>query len=174
MLWIETLRTSCVALAGHKDDLEATLRKAIDLVDGFALLRSPVILKPNICADYDLTGFAVTDAKVVEALINLVLKKDKNLSVKIVESDSGSKLADKAFKIFGYKDLEDRMRDLGFDVSLINLSKLSTTKIVLEGLHFKEIELPRMILNPKFLISLAVAKTHFLSGITGVSKNLSD
>ena len=161
-----------VALVKHKGDLEETLEKAIDIIGGFGQLRSPVIIKPNICADYDRTGFAVTDVNVVELLIRLILKEDRELSVKIVESDSGSKWADEAFEIFGYQSLEEKMKNLGFDISLINLSHSPTSLIKLDGLYFKELELPRIILGSKYFISLAVAKTHGLSFITGALKNL--
>lgn len=161
-----------VALVKHEGDLRETLKKAIDLVGGFGSLRSPIVIKPNICADYDRTGFAVTDVNVVELLIGLILKKDMELSVEIVESDSGSKWADEAFEIFGYKSLEENMKRLGFDVSLTNLSHSPTNVVKLDGLHFKELELPRIILGSKYFVSLAVAKTHGLAFITGALKNL--
>jgi uncharacterized protein (DUF362 family) len=164
--------TDIVALVKYNGDVEKTLEKAFDLIDGFEVLKSPVIIKPNICADFDRTGFAVTDVEVVEALIKLVLKIDKDTSIKIVESDSGSKWADEAFELFGYTLLEEKMRNLGFDVSLTNLSRSPTTQARLDGLYFKDPELPDMIVGSKFFISLAVAKTHRLTYITGVLKNL--
>jgi uncharacterized protein (DUF362 family) len=120
----------------------------------------------------DRTGFAVTDVKVVEALIKLILKEDNFLSIKIVESDSESKFAEEAFKIFGYKALEERMNNSGSDVSLINLSHMPTTRIKFDGLYFKDPKLPKIITESKFFISIAVAKTHYLAFITGALKNL--
>ena len=46
----------------------------------------------------DKTGFANTGVEIVEALINLVFWEDKNLSVRIVESDSESKFANETFE----------------------------------------------------------------------------
>jgi len=161
-----------VALVKHEGDLKETLKKAVDLVGGFGSLRSPIVIKPNICADYDRTGFAVTDVNVVELLVGLILTEDRELSVEIVESDSGSKWADEAFEIFGYKSLEENMKRLGFDVSLTNLSHSPTNVVKLDGLHFKELRLPRIVLGSKYFVSLAVAKTHGLAFITGALKNL--
>ena len=161
-----------VALVKHEGDLKETLKKAVDLVGVFGSLRSPIVIKPNICADYDRTGFAVTDVNVVELLVGLILTEDKELSVEIVESDSGSKWADEAFEIFGYKSLEENMKRLGFDVSLTNLSHSPTNVVKLDGLHFKELRLPRIVLGSKYFVSLAVAKTHGLAFITGALKNL--
>jgi uncharacterized protein (DUF362 family) len=118
------------------------------------------------------TDFAVTDVKVVEALINLVLKEDRNLSIKIVESDSESKFANEAFEKFGYKSLEESMQDSGFDVSLVNLSHSPKFPVKLEGLYFKNPELPSLITGSKYFVSIAVAKTHSLTFITGTMKNL--
>jgi len=120
----------------------------------------------------DKTGFAVTDVKIVEALINLVLEEDRNLSIKIVESDSESKFADEAFEKFGYKSLEEKMRNLGFDVSLVNLSHTPTVPVKLDGLYFKNPELPNVITEPRYFVSMAVAKTHYLTFVTGTLKNL--
>lgn len=156
----------------YEGDLGKTLEEGIDLIGGLGALKSSFIIKPNICAGEDRTGFAVTNVKVVEALITLVLEKDRNLSIKIVESDSGSKFADEAFETFGYKSLEKEMRSLGFDVSLVNLSRSPTAPVKLEGLYFKNPELPTVITKPSFFVSLAVAKTHGLTFITGTLKNL--
>jgi len=108
-----------VALVKYEGDAGKALEEGIELLGGFEVLKSPLIIKPNICADVVKTGFAVTDVKVVEALINLVLKEDRNLSIKIVESDSESKFADEAFEKFGYKNIEEKMRKSGFNVSLV-------------------------------------------------------
>jgi len=161
-----------VALVKYEGDVRKALEEGIELLGGFGALRSPFIMKPNICTSLDKTGFAVTDVKIVEVLINLVLEKDNDLSIKIVESDSESKFADEAFEKFGFKDLEKKMRKMGFDVSLINLSRLPTIAIKLDGLYFKNPELPNVITNPGYFTSLAVAKTHDLTFVTGTLKNL--
>jgi uncharacterized protein (DUF362 family) len=161
-----------VALVKCEGDVGKILEEGIRLLGGLGVSKSPFIIKPNICASVDKTGFAVTDVKVVDALINLILKEDRNLSIRIVESDSESKFADEAFEKFGYKSLEEKMRNLGFDVSLINLSHLPTVSVKLDGLYFKNPELPNVITEPKYFVSIAVAKTHYLTFITGALKNL--
>jgi len=161
-----------IALVNYKGNVGKTLEEGLELLGGFRVLESPFIIKPNICAGVDKTGFATTNVKIVEALINLVLKEDRNLSIKIVESDSESKFADEAFKKFGYRSLVEEFRNSGFDVSLINLSRLPTVSVKLDGLYFKNPELPSVIAGPKYFVSIAVAKTHYLTFITGTIKNL--
>jgi len=161
-----------VALVKYEGDVGKALEEGIELLGGFKVLKSPFVIKPNICAGVDKTGFAVTDVKVVEALINLVLKEDRNLSIRIVESDSESKFADEAFEKFGYNNLEGKMRKSGVDVSLVNLSHSHTVPVKLDGLYFKNPELPNLITKPGYFVSIAVAKTHYLTFITGTLKNL--
>jgi len=161
-----------VAIVEYEGDVGKTLEEGIKLLGGFGSLQSPFTIKPNICANAVKTDFAVTDVKVVEALINLVLKEDRNLSVKIVESDSESKFADETFEKFGYKNLEEKMRKSGFDVSLVNLSHSPKFPVKLDGLYFKNPELPNLITGSKCFVSIAIAKTHYLTFITGTLKNL--
>lgn len=161
-----------VALVKYENNIEKALEKGIGLINGFKSLKSPVIIKPNICTQVDKTGFAVNDVLVVKALIKLILKENQKLPIKIVESDSMSKFADEAFDKFGYKDLEERMQESGFDVSLINLSNSTTVETDFEGSYFKKPNLPKILIGSKFFISLAVAKTHYLTFFTGTLKNL--
>ncbi len=161
-----------VALVKYENDIRKTLSTGIGLIDGFKNLQSPVLIKPNICTQTDKTGFAVNDVRVVEALIKLILKENQDLSIKIVESDSVSKYADEAFIKFGYRSLEEKMQTSGFDVSLINLSHSPTVEINFKGSYFTNPKLPEILVGSKFLISLAIAKTHFLTFLTGTLKNL--
>lgn len=148
------------------------LEKGVRLLGGFGSVQSPVIIKPNICAEAVKTPWAVTDVQVVEALIHLLLREDRTLSIKIVESDSESKFADTAFEKFGYKRLEAQMRKVGVDVSLVNLSHAPTAPFNLDGQYFQNPELPRLLAGAKYFVSIAAAKTHYLTFITGALKNL--
>lgn len=56
-------------------------------------------------------------------------------------------------------------------LSLVNLTKEPTETISFNGLYFKSIALPRILLQPHSLISVAKAKTHGLTDITGILKN---
>lgn len=161
-----------VALVNYEGDVRKALEEGVELIGGFGVLKSPLIVKPNICTHVDKTGFAVTNVEVVEALVKLVLKVDESLSIKIVESDSESKFADEAFEKFGYRRLEEKMRSLGFDVSLVNLSRSPAVSANLKGLYFNNPKFPDIIVRPGYFVSLAVAKTHPLTFVTGALKNL--
>jgi uncharacterized protein (DUF362 family) len=166
------MTSNSVALVKSLFDVKNSLREAIDVIGGFGKLKSPVIIKPNICTEEDVTGFCNNNVDIVEALIQLVLDEDDKLSVKLVESDSMSKYIDKAFVKFGYKDLEMKFKGQGFDVSLVNLSNSPKVKVEFDGDYFKDPKLPQILTDYGHFISLAIAKTHPLTMITGVIKNL--
>jgi uncharacterized protein (DUF362 family) len=169
-----------VALVKHTGDMGVqarllNLEKAFEMIDVFGNLKSPLIIKPNIGfhPSDDLDRVKTTNVDMVEAFLKFVLQKNKGLSVKIVESDSMEKDADaETFKKFGYKSLMEKMTKKGFDVSLINLSKSPTVKVKFDGLFFKELDFPKILTKPGYFVSIAVAKTHPLTCITGVIKNL--
>lgn len=161
-----------VALVKYKQDIGEALEQGLELIGGFGELRSPVLVKPNICTISDNTGYSVTRIEVVEALVDLVLNENGNLSIKVVESDSQSKTTGDAFEKFGYTRLASKMQNAGFDVSLVNLSESQLEPTAFDGDYFKDPDLPDLIAGQGYFISVAAAKTHYLTFITGVLKNL--
>jgi len=161
-----------VALVHVQQDLLQSLEQGLDLIGGFDTLVSPVIIKPNICTISDNTGYSVTHSLVIEALLNIIFQKDPDISVRIVESDSQSKWAKDAFRKFGYTELVIEYQKKHHDIDLINLSECSTETIPFDGDYFTNPELPDVLVNLGSVISVAQAKTHYLTSITGVLKNL--
>ena len=161
-----------VALVKSKSSVRKALQEGLEHIGGFGVLDSPVLIKPNLCTISDDTGYSVTRVEVVKALIELLLQTDEDLSIKIVESDSQSKFAEEAFEKFGYKQLCDDMKDSGFDVRTVDLSKDPLMELQFVGDYFENPELPETVLNAGYFISVAVPKTHYLSFITGALKNL--
>ncbi|MHA1904051.1 MAG: DUF362 domain-containing protein [Candidatus Thorarchaeota archaeon] len=160
-----------VALVRYEGDIRGTLEKGLTLLGGLDNLKSPVIIKPNICTISDDTGFSVSKSDVTEALIGLVMEENSNLAIRIVESDSESKYADEAFEKFGYSQLVDGLKHVGTDISLVNLSKSPTIFVPFEGNYFNNPTLPEIFSEPRYMISVAVAKTHSLTFLTGALKN---
>ncbi len=166
------LYVDSVALVKYRKDIRSTLEQGLEYLGGFGEIKSPVLVKPNICTIKDGTGHSVTDTEVVKAIIDIILEKDSKLSIKIIESDSQSKNAGEAFVKFGYTKFCKDMQNSGFDVTTVDLSRLPLTKISFDGEYFKDPELPDILTSPHYFISVAVAKTHELTYITGVLKNL--
>jgi uncharacterized protein (DUF362 family) len=131
-----------------------------------------LILKPNLCTGNDHTGYANVKVAVVEALVDRFLEVDRDIEIRIVESDSMSKYADKAFERYGYRAYVDKLRDRGVNVSLVNLSSSPLTQFDYDGYYFKQPELPSPLVGARGFVSVALAKTHSLTWITGTLKNL--
>ncbi len=161
-----------VALVGCKDNFRDALGEAIELIGGLGELGSPLVLKPNICTDDDHTGCANVKVDVVEALVDHILEKDGDVEVRIVESDSQAKFADKAFELYGYRAYVERLRDRGVNISLHNLSKSPLTRFDYDGYYFKGPELPGPLADAGSFVSVALAKTHSLTWVTGALKNM--
>lgn len=161
-----------IALVNVEQDLAKPFKKGLQLIGGFGKINSPVIIKPNICTISDNTGYSVTHVSVIEVLLDRLFRHDANLSVIIVESDSQSKWASEAFSKFGYTDVAQQYQDKGHDVQIVNLSECKTVSLSFSGDYFTNPELPDILARSGYIISVAQAKTHYLTSITGVLKNL--
>lgn len=161
-----------VAFLKCSDSFEETLRKAFSLIGGPKNLRSPMILKPNICTDNDHTGYANVKVETVEALVDIILSENRDIEIRVVESDSASKYADEAFERYGYMSYVKRLRNGGVNISLINLSKSPLTRFNYDGYYFKKPDLPTILADAGTFASVALPKTHSLTMITGSLKNM--
>jgi len=163
--------STTVSLVRCQPRTEGSLREALELIHGVDTRGLPVIIKPNLCTGVDRTRAATTKAETVEALVEEVVRVDQSARVTIVEADSDGKDADRAFERLGYRRLERKLRNKGYDISLINLSHEPEETVEVNGLYFQKLQFPKILLEPKFFVSLAVPKVHELTEITGVLKN---
>lgn len=161
-----------VALTSVKESIHHALQHALTLIGGFPPLVSPILIKPNLCTDVDDTGVATTTVDIVDALIRLLLDQDPTLTIRVVESNSESKYADDAFTKLGYARLVTTYQQQGCDVQLVNLSDPPLRNAHFSGSYLTNPSLHPLLLEPNTLISLAVPKTHSLTLVTGVMKNL--
>jgi uncharacterized protein (DUF362 family) len=161
-----------VAFLECREHFEEPLEKAIRLLGGLEDFGSPLIVKPNICTGNDYTGCANVKVEVLEALVSEIQKTNRNSEIRIVESDSMSKYADEAFERYGYKAFVDKMSAQGVYISLVNLTKSPLIHFKYDGYYFKQPRLPNAIANVNDFISVALAKTHSLTWITGALKNM--
>lgn len=160
-----------VALVKCEEDIRKSLEDGLELIGGFGNLQSQVLIKPNICTISDDTGYSVTRIDIVESVIEILFDLDRQLSIKIVESDSQSKFAMEAFEKFGYQTLADKIVDEGYDVSLVDLSAPPLVSIHYDGAYSNTLELSQILYEPKYYISIAVSKTHPQTFVTGSLKN---
>jgi uncharacterized protein (DUF362 family) len=161
-----------VAFLKCREGFRETLWEAIDLIGGLGELGASLILKPNICTENDYTGCANVNVEVVEALVDQFLRADEGIEIRIVESDSMSKYADKAMEKYGYRAYVDRLSSQGVNISLENLSNSTLSQVNYDGYYFKNPDLPTTLTDVGTIASVALPKTHSLTMITGALKNL--
>jgi uncharacterized protein (DUF362 family) len=155
-----------------RESFNKTLGEAIDLIGGMGKLGSPLVIKPNLCAGDDHTGCANVKVEVIEALVDHILKEDRDIEIWIVESDSGSKYADQVFERYGYRAFVDRLSSHRVNISLHNLTKSRLTRFDYDGYHFRKPDLPSPLREAGSFASVALAKTHSLTMVTGALKNM--
>ncbi len=160
-----------VALTRFDGSLTSTIGQGIEMIEGLSNLTNPVLIKPNICTRLDGTGHSVTDVKVVEAVIDLVLKENPDATIKIIESDSQSKDTMDAFERLGYTQLRNDKKSEGYDIDLINLSEEPLVELTIDVLHYDSVNLHQILTQPHFFISVAITKTHETAFLTSAIKN---
>lgn len=160
-----------VALVRFEGSIKLALQKGLEYLEGIGTLDGPILIKPNICTMSDGTGHSVTDIEVIEAIVDIILEGHPDTPVRFVESDSQSKNSMESFKKFGYLDLKARKNEEGFDLDVVDLSAEPLVSVEVDGLYFDTVKLHRILTEPHHLISVAVAKTHETTFLTGTLKN---
>ncbi len=160
-----------VSIVRCNGNLQESLNRGFSLLGGLIIPKLPILIKPNLCAESDPSGVATTRIPFIKKIIDLILTEDKDAVIKIVESNSSGKQIKNAFKNLGYRQMERKYQENGYNVNLINLSKAPLTTILIDEASKKRMHLPTILTQPKFFISLANAKTHSLTQLTGALKN---
>jgi len=143
--------TDIVSIVESSENIESMLRYGLDLIGGFVLDSLPIVIKPNLCTEKDKLKSGNTNIKTVKAVLNIILKKDQDAKIQIVESDSADKWLDKAFQINGYTDMLEEYHENGYDVELVNLSKETDVTSIHQSESIPGIKIPKLLLNKIFL-----------------------
>ncbi|KPV64726.1 MAG: putative oxidoreductase [Candidatus Bathyarchaeota archaeon BA1] len=146
-----------------REDIESTIRRSIDLLGGLHIKRDDlVVIKPNVCYPKNIENMVITDPRVLEATINIVKTKTRNVIV--AESDSVSGTADYRLTKSGVMDLVKKC-----DVEFINLSKDEFEEHEVAGLT---LQIPKTAMKADFLINVPKVKTHDQMVISIAMKNM--
>jgi predicted dehydrogenase len=87
-------KTERVIVLRTGGNIRETIRKSIRMLGGLTIKKDDlVVVKPNICYPKNVENMIVTDARVLETVLNILRSKTKN--VLVVESDSFSGTAEK-------------------------------------------------------------------------------
>jgi len=148
--------------------LEEALREAIDLVGGidyFIPPNSKVLIKPNIVSNRGPP--CTTDPAIVEALINII--KRKNPSVIWIADGSGDGNTLVNFRTLGYLPVAERTGAILVD---LNYGEMVNVSVPGGGVVFDSFLFNRIVVEADVFISLACMKTHYQTVVTLSMKNL--
>ena len=118
-------------------------------------LKSPLIIKPNLVVDTK-NDCATTDPQVVKAIVDHITSKTKIDKIIIADGSGGDTKT--AFDRFGYSSLFN-----GMDVELRDLNKDKVSWIdIVDPVSDRPAKLPiaESVINARYLISVAIPKTH--------------
>lgn len=126
-----------------------------------------VAIKVNLC-DYRKpeTG-AVSHPEVVAALLEVLRARYPQAEISLCENDASGTLVE---NLWGYLGLDRVAAD--YNARCVSLPKEEWVRVPIRGLHFQEVEVPRLFLDCDLFINHPKLKTHGKTKITCALKNL--
>jgi len=125
-----------------------------------------IFLKINGISDQVVPG-QCTNPWVIEAVIQKLQSEIKGVKITMGDADlAASEQLDDAARVWGFKDLAEK-----YDVTFVNLSKDKLVKKKIKGKIFKELDIPKTVLDADTIITMPVLKSHCLTHLTGALKN---
>jgi len=158
-----------MAVARGSDPASITERAiaALGGIERFVKSGDDVILKPNICVDYNPPEYAATTTPdVVAALVKLCLGAGAK-RVRVMDTPFGG-TAESAYAISG---IEEVVRAVGGEMEVMNPVKFVETAIP-EGVDIQAWDIYRDIMTADVLINVPIAKHHSLARLSLGMKNL--
>jgi uncharacterized protein (DUF362 family) len=157
-----------VAIAGRGEPREI-LRRALETEGSFASLASRasrVFVKPNVTYPRPSGVGAVTDARVLEALLEAL--RDAGAGRIVVGDGPGKSSAFDGFEAAGYSSFAAR-----YDVAFVDLNRARTRPVEVPAARaFDRLEIPAVVLDADMLITVSPLKTHRDGLLTLNAKNL--
>lgn len=123
-------------------------------------------IKINLC-DYRKRETGVTtDPLVLDPLLMILREKYPSSEIYLFEHDATGTLADNLYKWLGLDKIANK-----YNVGFINLSREKWVNTRIEGYHFREIEVPQILMQST-IINHPKLKTHGRTKITCGLKNM--
>lgn len=157
-----------VALCGHNEPQEV-VRRALEIEGSFvgrARGGARVFVKPNVTYPMPSGTGAVTDSRVLAAVLEAL--RDAGAGRIVVGDGPGKSLAHDGFERAGYLPFADR-----YDVAFVDLNRARTRTVAVEKPRaMAELEIPEVVLDADFFITVSPLKTHSDGLLTLNAKNL--
>lgn len=154
----------------HGPDPAAITRAAIDTLGGMASFVSPgydVIVKPNICTDYNPPEYASTTNPIVVATLVTMCLEAGAKRVRVMDSPFGG-TPESAYEISGIKAAVEAA---GGEMHIMGYPKYTEVEIP-QGKSLKKVRIYPDIMETDLLINVPIAKHHSATLLTLGEKNL--
>lgn len=138
------------------------------LLDSTYLPKDP----SNICIKANLNDYrkwetaATCDPYILEALLSTLRSRFPCASITVLENDATGVTAD---NIFAYLGIDHVVRRNG--CKFINVARGEWTMVDINGLHFKKLEIPKILTECDIFITLPKLKSHTITKMTCGLKN---
>lgn len=159
---------SVVAITGSGyQDACANLGRALDILKAPPPPhQTPVVIKINMCDARTPETGTITHPLFLDALLCYLRQNFEDLKIYVVESDATVVLADEFIRWFGYVPVLQK-----WSAEFVNLSKVKAVSRKIDGRYFKEIQIPEILAQPRYFITVPKPKTNPISTITCCLKN---
>lgn len=148
------------------DNLFESMNRLIDLLN-FPEQANSVGIKLNLC-DYRKYETGVTsDPRVLEQLLKILRTKYSNARIYLFENDATGSLAENLYPYLGLDTIARK-----YDADCINLRDCNWITKKIDGYHFKEIEIPKLLEDTDLIINHPKLKTHGRTKVTCGLKNM--
>jgi predicted dehydrogenase/uncharacterized protein (DUF362 family) len=155
--------TEKVAVLRAGGNITETVQKSISMLGDLTIEKDDlVVVKPNVCYPKNIENMIITDTRVLEAALNLLKRRTKN--VVVVESDSHSGTAEKRMTKTGMMDIVKKC-----DVDFLNLSKDDVEEHKVASFA---LEIPKTMLKADFSVNLPKFKTNDMVYLSIAMKNM--
>jgi len=150
-----------------KQGVHDSVKRALELTDWKKYVKgNKIFLKINCISDQVVPG-QCTSPWVVEAAAKELRENFPDLEMYMGDANlAASRQLDKASIIWGHRDIAKK-----YGINFVNLSEEPLVKVNCGGKVFKELELPKILVDVDTIINLPIPKTHCLTTITGCLKN---
>jgi len=144
-----------------------TVWRAMELADWDKYVKGKkIFLKVNAMSNQVVPG-QCTSPWVVEAVLIKLRKELPDAQITMGDADlAAAEHLDEAIQAWGFKQLGEK-----YGAPFINLSKDKMVKVKVGGKVFKELDLPKTVVDADVIITLPILKTHCLTRLTGGLKN---
>lgn len=153
-----------------KIENENYYRAMNDLVNSINLEKKSINIigiKINLC-DYRLpSSGATTDPLILEGLLQVLREKFSAAKILLLENDASGTNVDNLFNLLKITDIAEK-----YSCETRNLAKEEWFKKEIEGLYFKNIDVPKIIEKCDLIINFPKLKTHSMTKVTVNLKNM--